>query len=197
MQKSVQTLPEGYNEIYSVNLQKDKKTAVILNVVGGVICAAILALGHFCFVPFSEFGGSGENLFLDLLPMLAMIVGVFAYIVLHELTHGAVMKLFGAKKLRFGFTGLYAYAGSETDYFGKSVYILVALAPLVFWGVVLTVLLIFVPRNWFWTVYFIQMMNISGAVGDLFVTFKFMKMPKDILVMDTGVGMTVYSKQNN
>ena len=66
-----------------------------------------------------------------------------------------------------------------------------------FWGVVLTVLLIIVPRNWFWTVYFIQMMNISGAAGDLFVTFKFMKMPKDILVMDTGVGMTVYSKQNN
>lgn len=197
MQKSVQTLPEGYNEIYSVNLQKDKKTAVIVNVIGGVICAAMLALGYFCFVPLTEFGGDGENLFLDLLPMLVMLAGVFAYVVLHELTHGAVMKLFGAKKLRFGYTGLYAYAGSEKDYFGKTAYILVALAPLVFWGVVLTVLLIIVPRNWFWTVYFIQMMNISGAVGDLFVTFKFMKMPKDILVMDTGVGMTVYSKQNN
>ena len=197
MQKTVQKLPEGYNEIYSVNLQKDKKTAVIINVIAGVICAAMLAIGHFCFVPLTEFGGSGDNLFLDLLPMLVMLAGIFAYIVLHELTHGAVMKLFEAKKLRFGFTGLYAYAGSENDYFGKSVYIIVALAPLVFWGVVLTVLLIFVPRNWFWTVYFIQMMNISGAVGDLFVTFKFMKMPKDILVMDTGVGMTVYSKQNN
>ena len=26
MQKTVQKLPEGYNEIYSVNLQKDKKS---------------------------------------------------------------------------------------------------------------------------------------------------------------------------
>lgn len=197
MQKSVQTLPEGYNEIYSVNLQKNTKTAVIVNVIGGVICAAMLALGHFCFVPLTEFGGDGENLFLDLLPMLVMLAGVFAYVVLHELTHGAVMKLFGAKKLRFGYTGLYAYAGSEKDYFGKTAYILVALAPLVFWGVVLTVLLIIVPRNWFWTVYFIQMMNISGAAGDLFVTFRFMGMPKGIYVMDTGIGMTVYSKQNN
>ena len=197
MQKTVQKLPEGYSEIYSVNLQKDKKTAVIINVIAGVICAAMLAIGHFCFVPLTEFGGDGENLFLDLLPMLVMLAGIFAYVVLHELTHGAVMKLFEAKKLRFGFTGLYAYAGSENDYFEKTAYILVALAPLAVWGVALTVLLIIVPRNWFWTVYFIQMMNISGAAGDLFVTFKFSRMPKDIYVMDTGIGMTVYSKHNH
>ena len=97
MQKTVQKLPEGYNEIYSVNLQKDKKTAVIINVIAGVICAAMLAIGHFCFVPLTEFGGSGDSLFLDLLPMLVMLAGIFAYIVLHELTHGAVMKFLRLK----------------------------------------------------------------------------------------------------
>ena len=34
----------------------------------------------------------------------------------------------------------------------------------------------------------------AGAAGDAFVTVKFASMPKDILVRDDGVGMTVYSK---
>jgi len=38
--------------------------------------------------------------------------------------------------------------------------------------------------------------NISGAAGDLFVTIKFSRFPKDILVRDYGVGMTVFSKES-
>ena len=43
--------------------------------------------------------------------------------------------------------------------------------------------------------YFIQITNISGGAGDLYVTFKFSRMPSDILVQDSGVGMTVYSAE--
>ena len=46
-----------------------------------------------------------------------------------------------------------------------------------------------------WVIYFIQISNVSGAVGDLFVSFRFSKMPHDIRIKDTGVSMTVYSKQ--
>ena len=155
----------------------------------------IFALGHFCFVPMSELFGTGENFILDMLPLLVIMVAGLAYLVLHEFTHGAVMKLFGATKLRFGYTGLYAYAGSETDYFGKTAYILVALAPLVVWGVIITAILLVVPRNWFWTAYVLQMINIAGAAGDIYVSVKFSKMPDDILVMDTGVEMKVYSSK--
>ena len=58
------------------------------------------------------------------------IVGYIAYIILHGLTHGAAMQLLGGIKVQFGFTGLYAYAGSESDYFGKIAYRIIALAPL-------------------------------------------------------------------
>jgi hypothetical protein len=40
----------------------------------------------------------------------------------------------------------------------------------------------------------LQTINISGAAGDLFVTFKMFGYPKDILVTDTGLSMTVYSR---
>ena len=41
---------------------------------------------------------------------------------------------------------------------------------------------------------FLQIGNLSGAAGDLFVTVKFAGMPKDILVQDSGVSMAVYSR---
>lgn len=66
---------------------------------------------------------------------------------------------------------------------------------MVVWEIVLLILNFIVPMSWFWVVYFIQMGNVSGAAGDLYVTWKFSKLPKDILVKDTGVEMTVYSKE--
>ena len=104
------------------------------------------------------------------------------------------MKLCGTKKVKYGFTGLYAFAGSE-DYYNKKAYIFIALAPVVLWGVVLAVINPFVPVEWFWIVYLVQIMNLSGAAGDLFVTIKFSRMPRDILVQDSGLGMTVFSKE--
>ena len=92
-----------------------------------------------------------------------------------------------------GFTGLYAYAGSEA-YFNKRSYLVIALAPIVVWGVVLLILNFLVPTSWFWCVYFIQVCNVSGAAGDLYVSCKFSRLPADILIRDTGVSMTVYSR---
>lgn len=59
----------------------------------------------------------------------------------------------------------------------------------------LAIINVLVPYEWFWVVYLIQLINLSGAAGDLFVTVRFSKMPKDILVRDYGVGMTVYSAE--
>ncbi len=52
-----------------------------------------------------------------------------------------------------------------------------------------------VPDEWFWIAYIIQIANISGAAGDLYVTARFTRLPKDILVRDSGVAMEVYSKE--
>jgi len=103
------------------------------------------------------------------------------------------MKICGTKKIKYGFTGMYAYAGSD-DYYGKKAYIFIALAPVVLWGIVIAIINCFVPLDWFWGIYFLQIFNISGAAGDFFVTIKFLRFPKDILVKDKGVSMTVYSK---
>ena len=103
------------------------------------------------------------------------------------------MKACGTKKVKYGFTGLYAFAASD-DYYGKKSYIAIALAPVAVFLLVLAAVNLAVPQDWFWVVYFLQVANVAGAAGDAFVTVKFASMPKDILVRDDGVGMTVYSK---
>ena len=66
---------------------------------------------------------------------------------------------------------------------------------IVLWGLLLALINFFVPAEWFWIVYILQIINLSGAAGDFFVTVKFSRFPKDILVKDYGVGMTVYAKK--
>lgn len=153
---------------------------LIVNLIAFAIAAVLIVPMHFVVPIFSLF--SMENGMLAyLLRFAALLVLTVVYMVLHELVHGIAMKFCGTKKVKYGFTGMHAFAGS-TDFYDKKAYIFVALAPVVLWGVVLAVINPFVPVEWFWVVYFIQISNVSGAAGDLFVTVKFSRFPNDILI---------------
>lgn len=191
--KAVKTLPESYKEIYSVDLQKDKKKALLVNAIA-VIIAILMAVPMNSIVPISSLFSMEDGFGSYFLRFFVLIVLIVAYMVIHELIHGVAMKICGTQKIKYGYTGMYAFAGSD-DYYGKGAYIFIALAPVVLLGIVLAAVIPFVPNEWFWVVYFIQITNISGAAGDFFVTVKFAGFPKDILVKDYGVSMVVYSKK--
>ena len=191
--KSFNSLPEGYSEIYSVDLKKNKKLSLFVNAAALIIAVGMVIPMHF-YVPITTIIDMEKGLGAYCIRFASLLVLMVLYIVLHEVVHGISMKICGTKKIKYGFTGVYAFAGSD-DYYGKKSYIFIALAPIVLWGIVLAVVNFFVPVEWFWVVYFLQIVNISGAAGDLFVTVKFSRLPSDILVQDYGVGMKVYSKQ--
>jgi len=191
--KALSELPEGYREICAIDLQTNKKLSLFVNGIALAIAAVMVAAMQ-PFVSFFTLFDASDGLMPVLLKYLLLLIGMVVYMVLHELVHGAAMKLSGTQKVRYGFTGLYAFAGSD-DYYDKKHYIFIALAPVVLWGIVLLILNFFVPLGFFWVVYFIQIINLSGAAGDLFVTVKFSRMPKDILIRDYGVGMHVYSAE--
>lgn len=193
MIRAFSQLPEGYQPLLEVDLQKNKKLALGLNL-GAAAVGILMAVVAAFIVPISALFDLSKGLLPYAIRFGALLVGMIAYIILHELVHGIVMKYFGAKKIRYGFTGMYAFAGCDY-YFDKFSYIAVALAPVVLWGAVLLVLNLLVPARWFWVVYMIQIINISGAAGDAYVTAKFSRLPADILVFDRGTGMTVYSKE--
>ena len=187
--KAVSALPAHYKESNAVDLLKTKKTALLVNALALLIGIAMAVPMHF-IIPVTTLFDNPEDLLLRMLSLSGMLI---AYMILHELVHGIAMKLCGTKKVKYGFTGLYAFAGSE-DYYPKKPYIFIALAPVVLWGIVLAILNAFVPAHWFWIIYIVQIMNISGAAGDFFVTIKFLKFPADILIRDHGVGMLVYAE---
>ncbi len=193
MTKAVTTLPEGYQPYLSIDLQKDKKLAAFVNGLALLIGVVMAVPMHFV-IPISTLFERNTGLGDDLLRYCVLIVGMIAYMILHEAIHGITMKLCGTKKVKYGFTGLYALAGSD-DYYSKAAYILIALAPIVLWGIVLFAVNLFVPTPWFWVIYIIQIMNISGAAGDLYVTVRFFRLPQNILVKDAGTSMTVYVKK--
>ena len=188
--RSTNTLPEGYSKYYSLDLQKEKGKMLLVNGLSALIAVA-MTIPVLLFVPVSALWSSGyAGMSSKFLAIAALMV---AYIILHELVHGVAMKICGTKKVKYGFTGMYAFAGSD-DYYGKGAYIFIALAPVILWGIVLAVACALVPTEWFWVVYLVQILNVSGASGDLFVTLKFIRFPADILVKDHGVSMEVYSK---
>lgn len=191
--KAYSALPEHYKEIFSVNLQKDKKKSILVNSFALLIAAVMIVPVHF-IIPITELFSVGEDMKMYFIRFAVLLILSVLYIVLHEAVHGVAMKICGTKKIKYGFTGIYAFAGSN-DYYDKKSYIFIALAPVVLWGIVLAAVNFFVPREWFWVIYFVQISNISGAAGDFYVTAKFSRFPKDILVKDYGVGMTVFSAE--
>lgn len=186
-------LPSDYREVDSIDLQKDKKPALLVNGLAVLIGLAMAIPMHFV-VPVTTLFDMSQGYGAYFLRFGVMLAAIIAYMVLHEMVHGITMKMCGTKKVKYGFTGLYAYAGSD-DYYDRKSYIIIALAPIVVLGTVLLLLNFLVPTQWFWVVYWIQISNVSGAAGDLYVTFRFLRLPADILVQDYGVGMTVYSAE--
>ena len=194
--KSYESLPDGYREIYSINLQSDKKTALFINVAAASVGVLMALIAHFAVCPISMLFDMKDGIGNYFLRFGVLIVGEILYIILHELTHGVAMKICGTKKVKYGFTGLYAFAGSD-DFYTRGAYIFIALAPVVLFGVIFVIACAFFDGAWFWVLFFLQITNISGAAGDAFVTVRFMLFPRDILVSDNGVGMNVYSKKKD
>ncbi len=189
--KSVKELPGNYEEVFGIDLAKNKKLAGVVSVISLAIAVVAVAVGCLKVSLLSLFdmtGGFGRYC----MRFGILIAGMLVYILLHEAVHGVFMYLFSGEKPFFGISPMYAYAGSRA-YFGKTEYLTIALSPVVFWGIVLGVIGEFVPQEWFWVVYAIQVVNLSGAAGDLYVFFRFLRLPGEILVNDTGVAMTVYA----
>lgn len=189
--KSSSELPVNYKEVLRIDLQEDKKLMLLVNVIAFLIVAAMSAAGYgICRVLRITL----SDIMVSIPQLLVIVLGIVVYLVLHELVHGICFKKFGESKPRYGFTGMYAFASSD-DYFGKKYYLISALAPIVVWGIVLMVLQLIVPLRWFLVVYLIQVINISGGAGDIYVALKLLRMPNDILVRDWGTDMSVYAPE--
>jgi len=182
------TLPAGYRAVKKIDLVRNRKEAIIVNMLALAIMIAMIALGFFIGPPVLEYTFGAASLLL----LFVLVAGIVFYMILHELVHGAFMQAFSGEKPKYGFTGLYAYAGSSA-LFDRRQYLIIAFAPVVLLGIALVVLNIAFYETAFWIVYIVQVVNISGAAGDFYVGVQIGRTSGPVLVRDTGTDMTLFA----
>lgn len=184
------TLPEGYEPYRQVRLDQDKRAVTILTVIQVALAAAMIFIGVKICPLDAAFDMEGGRIAVGL---AATLIGSFVYILGHEWVHGVFIRIFTGKPATFGWKAGMAYAGSEA-YFGRFAYVVIALAPVVIWSGIFTVLLVDISRRWFWYLYMVQIFNVMGASGDFYVTFLTMRAPRETVISDNGVEMEFYCK---
>ena len=183
-------LPEGYDLYKRIDLTKDRNSLVAINIWNlAVALAMILPMLFVHPIEYAFYMETGKVIFC----FAASIVGMIVYVFLHESIHGIFIRLFTGTLASFGLDIKHGMAhASSSWYFRKWPYIIIALSPVVIWGAVLGLLLKDVQETYFWYLYIIQIFNVMGAAGDLYVTCAVCRMPKNILIFDNGAAMDFY-----
>ena len=186
------TYPRGYRQIEVMDFVRNRKQLMIVGVSGIVVTVLMVAFG-LIFYPFSP---TWEFLKANWWAWPLTAAMYVLYILLHELTHGVLMHALSGVKPKYGLKLPYAYAGSHV-FFDKKSHNLIALAPLTVWGIALFILERTLPAGWFWLFYIIQISNVSGSVGDVYCVLHLFRLPRDIVIQDTGTRMRVFAPRPN
>lgn len=183
-------LPDGYDLYSVIDLKTNKKDNLFVTIGSVVIMAVMFIAAYFTKGVYILASIGWAKIIINI---VIAFVGSVVYIFLHEATHAAFFKIFDTKcRLRFGFKAAMAYCASD-GYYKKAPYLAVALSPVVIWTLLLLIPCLLVPLTYFWGVFFIQIFNVSGAAGDLYVTVKILTAPKKALILDNGTDMEIYA----
>jgi hypothetical protein len=196
--RATRTLPENYRPARSVDLHKDQKLLLYMNIAalvllvffGGLFFRAVLWLragdltGSFIF--------QGDTL-IDWLVLPAWGLGLMAgNVILHEAIHGIFFWLFTGERPLFALRLSYAYAAAPGWYLPRNAYLVTGLAPFVVISLAGLALIASAPASWLAPVWFVATVNAAGAVGDLAVAVWLLQIPPDSFAQDRGDAVTLY-----
>lgn len=191
-------LPQGYRQAFYINA-KDTKTGLIFNGVALLVLVGVLA------IVFTTSGGSvfgvleGEPLWFSAC-MMIMAIGLVAYMVLHELTHGIAYKALTKQKLTFGISWSCAFCGVPNVYVYRRTAIIALMAPFVLFTLILLPLFIwtaFIDPLLYFVMGVIFGLHVGGCSGDLymFLLLAFKYKDRELLMRDTGPEQFLYVKE--
>jgi hypothetical protein len=194
MTKSYNYLPENYVEDFQIDLLKDKKKLLMINVLSLVLLIPVV-LAYYLIITFTD---KTLEITVENSPtwkLMISIVSMLVYIVVHELIHAIFFKLGTKEKVKFGFHGIMASASVPGVYFYKKPYLLAGLAPAAIMSVVFIIPMFFLNDYDLFLLFLLFAVHFSGCVGDFYIAIKLLKYPSDTLVEDTGTGMKFFVKK--
>ena len=192
-------LPDGYVEVKTIDV-KNKKIAIAFNLIAASTIIITIVTAWFSMFGTQPFAMCidklrSDNLWHDMLRLIFFAVVSVIYIVLHELTHGLVYKLFTKQKLSFGLTLTAAYCGVPDIYIYRTVALLSLLAPFCVFLPVFLIPIFFLPYYADKLIFsFLLGMHVGGCVGDLYDACLYLFKLRDpaTLMRDTGPKQTFY-----
>ncbi len=193
MASTTRNLPPQYHFVREIDLVKNQKLAVILNIAG--LAALVPVIWFLSFYLRAIHAGeiptgslSGKTFWTVLL-----ILGVITLtILLHEAIHGVFFWVFTHTRPVFAVKTFYAYAAAPGWYIPSGRYMLIGLSPLVLIDLAALVLLWICPPAWIIPICTAFAMNTSGAVGDLYILATLLRGSPQTLVLDSGDGIRYF-----
>ena len=191
MNTSTKILPEGYVKLGEINLKKNKRLALKLNIAG-------MFLSIFSFFLFSSsvaylrpsLIGTSRTIGAG---VIVVIIGLtLSLLTIHELIHGVFLWAFTRSKPTFALHLFYAYAGAPDWYIPRSQYAITAIAPLIIIDVLGALLMLWVPLGWVLAPVYMMALNTGGSMGDILVLNRMFKLSSTSLFNDTGDVFSFY-----
>jgi hypothetical protein len=193
MNYSTQTLPAGYIQSGQIDLKKDKRLAILLNISAFILFIPMFyLLSGFTTLVRPDITNFSETITIG--KMLGALGLTVIVLILHEIIHGLFFWIFSRGMPVFALRPLYAYAGAPTWFFPKLQYAITALGPLVIIGAVGLLLLLLVPVSWILMIAFLVALNTGGAIGDVFVFIHLLKCSPTSFANDTGEVVTFFER---
>jgi hypothetical protein len=191
-------LPENYTSAGTLDLSKDRRALVLMNVLAVGLLIGFGFLFLVILIRVRPLDVSGTMNFsvsgpIDILLFVLYMAALYAaVIILHEAVHGIFFWLYTRSKPKFAFKVWYAYATAPGWYFPRNQYAVIAIAPLVVLSLLGIILFLFVPAGLLTLVLLFITFNASGAVGDMVVFAWLFTKPPTCLASDQGDAVTLF-----
>ena len=181
-------LPNNYEFFKQFDLKKNKGMNLTIQLLGIAIIAGLIVLARHYNLPLHS------NWHVAIVIVVTVLLSIL-YIFAHELVHGIFIKLLSGVKPDYFIRFPFFCTGSDKAYFNKKSFAIVALSPVIIWGVILLGLLFIVNDNIFISIYIVFIINMAGASGDYLQIYELMKLPKDALIHDNGKVTSIFTKK--
>jgi len=186
-------LPENYQEVLSWKVTGKPIRVIALNIVGVILFVIFGIIFSSMAFGLGKMPSEG-NFRLGLGEMGLAVAGIVATFILHELTHGLTMQMFGASpKYGIIWKGLMLYATSPGYAYRRNNYVVISLAPFVFISM-LVILGTWILQGTAWVALLAVcgVVNASGAVGDMWITMIVLRYAVTAYVMDERDGICMF-----
>ncbi|MGO2082307.1 DUF3267 domain-containing protein [Vagococcus sp.] len=172
----------------SLNLLDNEKLIKKLN----LWSLALTVLFFLLFIALAVFLKPSFTFNYSLRQLFFILILLVGFVLLHEVIHAFFFKWFNPKgKVRFGFKSGMAYATSPGSLYRKNPFLVIVLAPFVVITLLLVILLwmnVLSPEVFI----IIGTFHSSACIGDFYYVYLLLRLPKDVQVEDTSVGIDFY-----